>query len=162
VNDVGWIRKLWPFLSRHKKSAFIAFGVAIVGTALNVVTPLITGWLIDNWVSAKDGLRDRCSCCSWASGSCSSCSPTYGASSAVAMRSTCSTISDSCCSKLQHLDFARTTSSPPASSSRASSDLQLVQMLLSFLPMLAGNVVMVVMSLAVMLWLSPCSRWSHS
>ncbi|MET0919657.1 MAG: ABC transporter ATP-binding protein, partial [Acidimicrobiia bacterium] len=36
-----------------------------------------------------------------------------------------------------------------------SSDLQLVQMLLSFLPMLSGNLIMLVMSLVVMLFLSP-------
>ncbi|MDQ1432912.1 MAG: hypothetical protein QOF40_3514, partial [Actinomycetota bacterium] len=25
----GWIRRLWPFLARHKRKVFIAFGVSL-------------------------------------------------------------------------------------------------------------------------------------
>ena len=58
--------------------------------------------------------------------------------------------------RLQRLDFARHDELPTGQLvSRASADLTLVQMLLNFLPLLSGNLVMLVMSLAVMLWLSP-------
>jgi len=39
--------------------------------------------------------------------------------------------------------------------SRAGSDVRMVQMLLAFLPLMIGNIVMLILSLAVMLWLSP-------
>ena len=39
--------------------------------------------------------------------------------------------------------------------SRAGSDVRMVQMLLAFLPLMIGNLVMLVLSLVVMLWLSP-------
>ena len=39
--------------------------------------------------------------------------------------------------------------------SRAGSDVRMVQMLLAFLPLMVGNVVMLVLSLGVMVWLSP-------
>ena len=56
--------------------------------------------------------------------------------------------------RLQRLDRA-SRSAPDRAARVASADLALVQMLLSFLPMLTGNLVMLVMSLGVMLWLSP-------
>jgi ATP-binding cassette, subfamily B, bacterial len=39
--------------------------------------------------------------------------------------------------------------------SRAGSDVRMVQMLLAFLPLMIGNIVMLILSLVVMLWLSP-------
>ena len=65
--------------------------------------------------------------------------------------------------RLQRLDFARHDELPTGQLvSRASSDLQLVQMLLQFLPMLTGNVVMLVLSLFVMLLLSPLLTLRHA
>ena len=54
--------------------------------------------------------------------------------------------------RLQRLDFARHDELPTGQLvSRASSDLALVQQLLQFMPMLTGNVVLLVLSLVVML-----------
>ena len=58
--------------------------------------------------------------------------------------------------RLQRLDFARHDELPTGQLvSRASSDLQLVQQLLQFMPMLTGNVVLLVLSLFFMLLMSP-------
>ncbi|MDQ1431168.1 MAG: ATP-binding cassette, subfamily bacterial, partial [Actinomycetota bacterium] len=58
--------------------------------------------------------------------------------------------------RLQRLDFARHDQLPTGQIvSRASSDLGLVQSLLSFLPLATGNVVLLFLSLIVMLVLSP-------
>ena len=58
--------------------------------------------------------------------------------------------------RLQRLDFARHDELPTGQLvSRASSDLQLVQQLLQFMPMLTGNVVLLVLSLFLMLLMSP-------
>ncbi|HEX3453081.1 MAG TPA: ABC transporter ATP-binding protein, partial [Gaiellaceae bacterium] len=157
-NEPGWLRKLWPFLTRHKRSALIAFGVAIVGTALNVVTPLITGWLIDNFVNSSDPV-----------------SPTPMIVLLVALGAiqfalayvrrfvggrfgldVQNDLRTALFDRLQRLDFARHDELPTGQLvSRASADLTLVQILLNFLPLLAGNLVMLVMSLVVMIWLSP-------
>jgi len=29
AKQAGWIRRLWPFLARHKRKVFIAFGVSL-------------------------------------------------------------------------------------------------------------------------------------
>ncbi len=58
--------------------------------------------------------------------------------------------------RLQRLDFARHDELPTGQLvSRASSDLGLIQGLLSFTPIMIGNLVMTVVSLVVMLFLSP-------
>ena len=60
--------------------------------------------------------------------------------------------------RLQRLDFARHDELPTGQLvSRASSDLQLVQQLLQFMPMLTGNVILLVLSLFFMLLMSPLS-----
>ena len=58
--------------------------------------------------------------------------------------------------RVQRLDFAHHDQLPTGQIvSRASSDLALIQVLLSFLPLATGNVVLLVLSLVVMLFLSP-------
>ncbi|MET0627102.1 MAG: ABC transporter ATP-binding protein [Acidimicrobiia bacterium] len=155
--DMGWLRKLWPFLTRHKKSALIAFGVAIVGTAISTVTPLISGLLIDDWVD-KNSISPGPLLALLVGLGALQFVLAYirrfvGGRYALDVQNDLRT---ALFERLQRLDFARHDTLPTGQLvSRASSDLTLVQMLLAFLPLLAGNVVMLVMSLAVMLWLSP-------
>ena len=57
---------------------------------------------------------------------------------------------------LQRMDFANLDRMPTGQLvARASSDTTLVQGLLMFIPMMSGNVLLMVLSLGVMLWLSP-------
>jgi ATP-binding cassette subfamily B protein len=57
---------------------------------------------------------------------------------------------------LQKMDFANLDRMPTGQLvARASSDTTLVQGLLMFIPMMSGNVLLMVLSLGVMLWLSP-------
>ena len=57
---------------------------------------------------------------------------------------------------LQKMDFASLDRMPTGQLvARASSDTTLVQGLLMFIPMMSGNVLLMVLSLGVMLWLSP-------
>ena len=48
AKEKGWIRKLWPWLARHKKDVFLAFGVAIVGMVIAALTPVVEKVLLDN------------------------------------------------------------------------------------------------------------------
>ncbi len=156
VNDAGWLRKLWPFLARHKRSAIIAFAVAIGATAITTVTPLIERAIIDNSVvgDAPAGpLLVLLVGIGLVQFVLAYVRRFVGGRYALDVQHDLRLV---LFEKLQHLDFARHDELPTGQLvSRASSDLQLVQMLLSFLPMLTGNVIMVILSLAVMLWLSP-------
>ena len=51
--EPGWIRKLWPFLVRHKKSVLIAFGVAILGQVITSIMPLVQRAIVDNTITTQ-------------------------------------------------------------------------------------------------------------
>ena len=46
--EKGWVRKLWPWLAKHKGDVFLAFGVAIVGMVIAALTPVVEKVLLDN------------------------------------------------------------------------------------------------------------------
>ena len=48
MTEKGWVRKLWPWLARHKKDVVLAFGVAIVGMVIAALTPVVEKVLFDN------------------------------------------------------------------------------------------------------------------
>ena len=82
-----------------------------------------------------------------------SCAATRPAGCRSTSSTTCATPSSSGCSASTS---PRTTACRPASSvSRASSDVALIQGLLSFLPIVLGNLVLLVVALVVMVILSP-------
>jgi ATP-binding cassette subfamily B protein len=157
VTEPGWLRKLWPFLAAHKRKAFVAFGVALGATAITTVTPLIQRAIIDDFVVA-DSVPAAPLITLLVGAAAVQFVLAYvrrfvGGRYALDVQNDLRT---ALFERLQRLDFARHDQLPTGQLvSRASADLALVQMLLSFLPMLTGNLVMLVMSLVVMLWLSP-------
>src|SRR4051794_41824872 len=44
----GCLRRLWPFLARHKRKVFVAFGVSLGPTLITVLIPLIERAVVDN------------------------------------------------------------------------------------------------------------------
>src|SRR5262245_28194118 len=155
--EPGWIRKLWPFLLRHKRHVLIAFGVAIAGQVLTSLLPLVQRAIVDDTIQTDTrpvapllALLIGLAAVNFGfqyvrrfSGG------RYGIDVQNDLRT-------ALFERLQRLDFARHDELPTGQLvSRASADLTLVQMLLNFLPLLSGNLVMLVMSLVVMLWLSP-------
>ena len=157
TSEPGWLRKLWPFLVRHKKGVLIAFGVAILGQVITSILPLVQRSIVDNTITTQTepvgpllvllvGLAAinfvfqyirRYS----------------GGRYAIDVQND---LRNALFTRLQRLDFARHDELPTGQVvSRASSDLQLVQQLLQFMPMLTGNVVLLVLSLFLMLLMSP-------
>ncbi len=152
-----WLRRLWGYCWQHRKVTLLAGIAALIGIGLGAVTPLLTRVAVDDATSGQTGslrwvivglivlalIRFASSFVRrWAGGRLSldvqhsMRQDVFGA--------------------LQRLDGAgqdRLRTGQVVS--RANSDLQLVQGLLAMVPMSAGQLVLFVASLAVMLVLSP-------
>jgi ATP-binding cassette, subfamily B, bacterial len=153
----GWIRKLWPFLARHKRKVFIAFGVAIGTTLITTAIPLVERAVIDGVIETQQrslwpllallvGLGVVNFVLSYIR-------RFIGGRYAFDVQHDLRT---AIFERLQRLDFAHHDQLPTGQIvSRASSDLALVQALLSFLPLVTSNVILLFLSVIVMLVLSP-------
>ncbi|MBV9040395.1 MAG: ABC transporter ATP-binding protein, partial [Acidimicrobiia bacterium] len=153
----GWVRKLWPWLARHKKDVFLAFGVAIVGMVIAALTPVVEKVLLDNIT-----IHPHAAIWPWLSllvlagvirFGAAYVRRFFGGRVALGVQHDLRTaIYDT----LQRLDFARHDELQTGQLvSRASSDVALLQGLLAFLPIISGNLVMLVVSLVIMVILSP-------
>jgi ATP-binding cassette subfamily B protein len=157
VKGRGWIRRLWPFLARHKRKVFIAFGVSLGTTLITVLIPLIERAVVDNVIDAPKQALWPLLALLVGLGAVnfvlSYLRRYVGGRFAFDVQHDMRT---AIFERLQRLDFARHDQLPTGQIvSRASSDLALVQALLSFLPLATGNVVLLFLSLIVMLVLSP-------
>jgi ATP-binding cassette, subfamily B, bacterial len=153
----GWIRTLWPWLARHKKDVYLAFGVAIVGMVIAALTPVVEKVLLDNITLHPDAAIWPWLVLLVLAGvirfGAAYVRRFYGGRVALSVQHDLRTaIYDT----LQRLDFARHDELQTGQLvSRASSDVALLQGLLAFLPIISGNLVMLVISLVIMLILSP-------
>ncbi|MBV8958266.1 MAG: ABC transporter ATP-binding protein, partial [Actinobacteria bacterium] len=154
---VGWIRRLLPYLARHKRNVALAFGVAIIGMIIAAFTPYVEKVLLDDVV-----LHHRRSMWPWLSMLIAAGVIRFGAAYvrryfggrvALDVQYDLRTAIFDC---LQRLDFASHDELQTGQLvSRASSDVALLQGLLAWLPIMSGNLVMLIVSLGFMLWLSP-------
>src|SRR5438874_7772637 len=153
----GWVRRLWPWLARHKKDVFLAFGVAIVGMVIAALTPVVEKVLLDNITLHPDAAIWPWLLLLVLAGvirfGAAYVRRFFGGRVALSVQHDLRTaIYDT----LQRLDFARHDELQTGQLvSRASSDVALLQGLLAFLPIISGNLVMLVVSLVIMLILSP-------
>jgi ATP-binding cassette subfamily B protein len=153
----GWIRRLRPYLARHKRKVFVAFAVSIGTTLITVSIPLIERAVIDNVIikptQALAPLLTLLVGVGLINFWLSYIRRFVGGRYAIDVQHDLRT---AIFERLQTLDFARHDQLPTGQLvSRASSDLALIQALLAFLPLVTGNVILLVMSLVVMLFLSP-------
>jgi ATP-binding cassette subfamily B protein len=153
----GWVKRLSPFLLAQRRGVVIALGAAITGQAVAGLVPLAQKIVIDDGIVEHDrplglwlGLLAAAALFTFASaylrrwvGGRVSLDVQYDLRNAIYER-------------LQRLDFAGHDQLQTGQLvSRASSDLGLLQTMLGFLPIVLGNLVMLVVSLVVMLTLSP-------
>ncbi len=155
--EPGWVRKLWPYLKRHKRHVLIAFGVAIAGQVITSLLPLVQRAIVDDTITTSTrpiapllvllvGLAAVNFFFQYVR-------RFAGGRFGIDVQND---LRNALFERLQRLDFARHDELPTGQLvSRASSDLQLVQQLLGFMPMLTGNVVLLVLSLFFMLLMSP-------
>jgi ATP-binding cassette subfamily B protein len=153
----GWIRRLLPFLFAHKRNLFLAFGSALLGQAITAATPVLQKILVDDVITSH-----RRSLAPWlallvAAGALrfglAYVRRFYGGRIALDVQYD---VRNAIYDRLQRLDFARHDEMETGQVvSRANSDVTLLQGLFQFLPLMSGNLVLVVLSLGIMLWLSP-------
>ncbi|MFJ9706876.1 ABC transporter ATP-binding protein [Streptomyces sp. NPDC101234] len=153
----GWARRLAGYAWRHPRDVVLALGSSLAGMAVLAVVPLVTKVIIDDVI----GDHSR------------SMGPWAGALIAAAVLVYAATyvrryyggrlaldvqqdLRTEMYDTIVRLDGRRQDElSTGQVVGRATSDLQLIQGLLFMLPMTIGNVLLFLLSLAIMAWLSP-------
>ncbi|WP_125610806.1 ABC transporter ATP-binding protein [Specibacter cremeus] len=153
----GWLRRLWGYLARHRSDLAIALAAAVLGSACQTVVPLVSRQIVDNviltrsapllpWLALLLGLA-------LATFGFAYLRRYRGGRVALAVQFD---LRNDMHGHLQSMDAANLDRMPTGQLvARANSDTALVQGLLSFLPMISGNLLMLVLSIGVMLYLSP-------
>jgi len=153
----GWVRRLWGYLLRHKSDLVLAVTGALVGALCQTTVPLIARQIIDEVIA-----HQQSSLWPWLLALVALALLAFAAAhlrryhgGRVALQVQYDLRNDMH-DHLQTMDFENLSRMPTGQLvSRANSDTSLVQGLLNFMPLLSGNVVLMLMSLGVMLYLSP-------
>ncbi|HKT57725.1 MAG TPA: ABC transporter ATP-binding protein [Microbacterium sp.] len=153
----GWLRRLGGYIMRHRADLFLALGAAVLGSVCSTLTPLVARAIIDDviiahhrtllpWLALLIGLA--------VAGFGFSFLRRYrGGRLGIAVQTD---LRNDMHDHLQTLDAATLdTMSTGQLVSRANSDTALAQGLLAYIPMLSGNLLTLVLSLVVMIVLSP-------
>ncbi len=153
----GWVRRLWGYLLRHQSDLVLAMVGALVGAVCQTIVPLIAREIVDEVIAHRRGSL-------W---------PWLAALSALALLAFAAAhvrryhggrvalqvqydLRNDMHDHLQVMDFENLSRMPTGQLvARANSDTALVQGLLNFMPLMSGNLVLMLMSLGVMLYLSP-------
>ena len=154
---MGWIRRMMTWMAPHRGHAFVAFGVAILGTTMAAFAPLVQKIVIDDVI-----LHDRQPLAPWLALLVAIAVARFGLAYVRRYRGgrialdVQHDLRTAMFKQLQRLDFqSHDELSTGQLVSRASSDIALIQGLLMFLPVGIANVIMFVISIAIMVWLSP-------
>lgn len=153
----GWLRRLLGYTMRHRKMVYGAFGAAFIGMAVNAVTPLIVREVVDKVI-----LSDQQPMLPWVAALLVAGALNFG--SGFTRRYVGGKLSlnvqhdmrTEVFGSLERLDGRKQDDLQTGQVvSRAISDLTLVQGLLGMFPILSANLLLFVMSLIIMLFLSP-------
>ncbi len=157
TRKLGWIRRLAPWLRPHRRKVILAFGGALFGSALTAIEPVVARQIIDNVIIAR-----RSSLAPWLAILVTTAVLGFGAGYVrrfVGGRVSLDVqfdLRNAIFDQLQRLDSARHDQLQTGQLvSRANSDVGLLQGLLSFLPLMSGNILLLVASVAIMFVLSP-------
>ncbi|MET9951494.1 ABC transporter ATP-binding protein [Streptomyces sp. NPDC006339] len=152
----GWARRLWAYAWRYRTDVVLALGSSLAGMAVLALVPLITKVIIDDVIGA--GTRSLTVWTGLLIGAAvlvyvlTYIRRYYGGRLALDVQRD---LRDDMYATIVRLDGRRQDElSTGQVVGRATSDLQLIQGLLFMLPMTIGNVLLFLISLAVMAWLS--------
>ncbi|GAA4168650.1 ABC transporter ATP-binding protein [Gryllotalpicola koreensis] len=157
VRPAGWIARLWAYVLRHRRGLYIALGAALLGSGSQVLTPLVARQIVDTVIGHHQG-----NLWVWLGVLLALAAASFGFAylrryngGRVALEVQ-NDLRNDMHDHLQSMDFTNLDRMPTGQLvARASSDSGLVMMLLNFLPIVSGNVVLLVLSLVVMFVLSP-------
>ncbi|HVA74111.1 MAG TPA: ABC transporter ATP-binding protein [Acidimicrobiales bacterium] len=153
----GWIRRLIPWLAPHRRNVALAFGAALLGSGISAAVPAIEREVIDRVI-----IRHESALAPWIIVLVVLGVVRFG--SAYIRRFVGGRVSldlqndlrNAIYDQLQRLDFARHDELQTGQLvSRANSDVGLLQGLMAFLPIMSGNVILLIAALAVMFFYSP-------
>jgi ATP-binding cassette, subfamily B, bacterial len=153
----GWLRRLIGYVMRRRRDVAVAFAAAVLGAACQAGAPLLERQIVDGViVEGSESLWP------WlialvvvgAGAFLAAHLRRYrGGKVALGVQYD---LRNEMQAHLQRMDFTNLDKMPTGQLvARASSDTTLVQGLLMFIPMMSGNVLLMILSLGVMLWLSP-------
>ncbi len=155
----GWLRRMLSWLVPHKRNAIIAFGAALGGTGVAGVTPLFSKYVIDHVIQKDKGAS---AATPWIVALCIAgvmrfclayVRRFYAGRIGVDVQYDLRT---SLFRHLQRLDFASHDQMQTGQLvTRAGTDVNILQGLLGFMPIVMGNALLFVIALSIMLWLSP-------
>ena len=153
----GWIRRLWAVCWRHPVSVLLAIGASVTAVGLEAAVPLLTKLAVDDAVA---GTTARLG---WIIGALLGLGLFRFGAAFVRRYSAGRLALDvqhdlrrAVFSSVQRLDGGKQDALRTGQVvSRSITDLQLVNGLLSMLPLAAGTVVLALFAIAAMLWLSP-------
>ena len=157
VPTPGWIRRLWPYIARQRRDVIIAVLAALGGSAAQTAVPLVAREIVDNVI-----VDQRSMLWPWLVALVAMALFAFGLAYLRRYRggsiglNVQMDLRNDIHDHLVGLDQQSLSLMPTGQLvSRASSDTTLVLGLLNFLPLMTGNVLLMVSSLIVMLILSP-------
>ncbi|MBS1892758.1 MAG: ABC transporter ATP-binding protein [Actinobacteria bacterium] len=157
MTEQGWLRRLLGYVLRHRRDVAVSFAAAVLGAACQAGAPLLERQIVDGVIVERSE-----SLWPWlialvivAAGAFLAAHLRRYRGGKVALEVQYD-LRNEMQAHLQKMDFAALDGMPTGQLvARASSDTTLVQGLLMFIPMMSGNLLLMLLSLGVMLWLSP-------
>ncbi|BEP16418.1 ABC transporter ATP-binding protein [Acidothermaceae bacterium B102] len=157
MKQQGWVRRLWGYLMRHRTDVTLAIIAAVLGSAFQVLVPLIARQIVDGVIISRTSPLWP-----WLLALLGAALAGFGFAylrryrgGRVALEVQYD-LRNAMHDHLQTMDLDNLSRMPTGQLvSRANSDSALVQGLLSLLPIMSGNVLMMVASLVIMIVLAP-------
>jgi ATP-binding cassette subfamily B protein len=156
-SEQGWVRRLWGYLLRHRRDVWLAVLAAVLGSACQAVVPLVARQIVDGVIIDRTS-----SLWPWlllllvvalASFGFAYLRRYHGGRVALEVQYD---LRNAMHDHLQTMDLDNLSRLPTGQLvARANSDSTLVQALLSLLPIMSGNVLMMLASLVIMIVLAP-------
>ncbi len=153
----GWLKRLLGYMMRHRRDVYVAFGAAVLGAACQTVVPLVERDIVDRVVIAHSSALWPWLVTLVSLGVAAFCFAHLrrylGGRVALAVQYD---LRNDMHDHLQQMDLDNLSRMPTGQLvARANSDSTLVQGLLSFFPIMSSNVLLLLASLAMMVYLSP-------
>jgi ATP-binding cassette subfamily B protein len=153
----GWIRRLSGYMLRHRRDVLLSIGAALLGSVAQTAVPLVARQIVDGVI-----LQHTSPLWPWLALLVCLAAASFGFAYVRRYRGGKVALEvqydlrNAMHDHLQALDFDNLNRMPTGQLvARANSDSTLIQGLLSFFPIMSSNLLLTLLSLAVMVYLSP-------